>query len=66
MYGQKFGRKLVMPLRIERNRNGQKKNEARQCSKTDFIDPDYKEYSEFLFKKYKEEHGKTYGSRDAA
>ena len=26
MYGQKFGRKLVTPLRIEKNRNGQKKN----------------------------------------
>ena len=24
MYGQKYGRKLVMPLRIETNKNGQK------------------------------------------
>ena len=28
MYGQKFGRKLVTPLRIENNRNGQKKNQS--------------------------------------
>ena len=28
MYGQKFGRKLVKPLRIEKNRNGQKRNRS--------------------------------------
>ena len=28
MYGQKFGRKLVKPLRLERNRKGQKKNQS--------------------------------------
>ena len=28
MYGQKYGRKLVKPLRIEKNRNGQKRNQS--------------------------------------
>ena len=44
MCGQKFGRNLEKPLRIERNRNGQEKN---SCSTTlenmkgiYFVDPD--------------------------
>ena len=28
MYGQKFGQKLVMPLKIEKNRNGKKENRS--------------------------------------
>ena len=44
MYGQKFGRKLVKPLRIEKNRNGQKKNpkldSSRRLRRTYFIDAD--------------------------
>ena len=28
VYGQKFGRKLVKPLRIEKNRNGQKRSRS--------------------------------------
>ena len=35
MFGQKYGRKLVKPLRIEKNRNGQKKSQNWQCSITE-------------------------------
>ena len=44
MYGQKYGRKLVKPLRIEKNRKGQKKSQ--NLTKLYFIDPDDKAYSE--------------------
>ena len=51
MYGQKFVRKLVKSLRIEKNRS-KGKTEARQCSKTERIflknDPDDKRDSETL------------------
>ena len=57
MYGQKFGRRFAKPLRIERNRNGQKKNQ----SSTMLEDWDDEEYKGILKKKT----GKTYGSRDA-
>ena len=33
MYGQRFGRKLIKPLRIEKNRNGQKKNQNKDWKK---------------------------------
>ena len=45
MYVQKFGRKLVKPLRIEKNRNGQKKNSAGSMRGIYFVDPDDEEYS---------------------
>ena len=52
MCGQKFGRKLVKPLRIEKSRNGQKEKEkldnARKVKGIYFIDPDDKEYSEII------------------
>ena len=50
MHGQKFGRKLVKPLRIEKNKGGHKKN--RSSTKLEdrgfFIDPDDEECKEIL------------------
>ena len=51
MYVQKFGRRLVKPLRIDKNRNGQKKpkpDNARKLRGIYFIDPDDEEYKEIL------------------
>ena len=52
MYGQKFGPKLVQPLRIERNRNGKEKkpklDNARKMRGIYFIDHDDQEYKETL------------------
>ena len=49
---QKFGRKMVMPLRIEISRNGQKRNQkldnARRLRGFYFIDPDDEEYKGIL------------------
>ena len=46
------GRKLVKPLKIEKNKNGQKKepklDNARKLKGIHFIDPDDREYSEIL------------------
>ena len=66
MYGQKFGRKLVKPLKVEKNRNGHKRNRSlallEDCE--EFIDLDDREYSE-NFQKRKKKIGQIYGSRDA-
>ena len=55
MYGQKYGRKFVKPLRIEKNMNGQKKraklDNARRLRGIYFIDPDDEEYREILKKR---------------
>ena len=52
MYGLKFGRKLVKPLRIERNRTGQKErsklDNARKMKGIYIIDPDDEEHKEIL------------------
>ena len=53
MYGQKYGRKLVKPLRIENNRRmGKRETKARQSSerlqKIYFIDLDDEEHREVL------------------
>ena len=52
MYDLKLGRKLVKPLRIENNRNGQKKNQkldnAPRLRGIYFIDPDDEEHREIL------------------
>ena len=54
MYGQKFWPKLVKLLRIERNRNGQKKkpklDDARRLRWIYFIDPDNEEHKEIIIK----------------
>ena len=49
---QKFGRKMVKPLRIENNRNGQEQNpkldNARTTRGIHFVDPDDEAYKEIL------------------
>ena len=48
MYDQKYGRKLVKPLKIEKNK-GKREAKARECSETEriyFIDPDDQDYKE--------------------
>ena len=65
MFVQKYGRKLVKPLRIEKRQNGRKKNSkfdnARRLRGIYFIDPDDQDDKEIL-KKREEKTGKTYGS----
>ena len=52
MYGQKRGRKLVQPLRIEKNKNEQNTRRsstiARKLRGIYFIDPDDEEYKDTL------------------
>ena len=63
MYVQKFGRKLVKPLRIEKKRIGKKKpklDKARRLRGIYFIDPDDKEYPDVI--KRKKKTGKKYGT----
>ena len=51
MYGQKFGLKLVRPLRIEKNKNGRKKSQSSTTLGDRgiyLIDPDDEEYKEIL------------------
>ena len=53
MYVQKFGRKFVKPLRIEKNRDGQKKNRSSTMLEDRgiyFIGPDDEEYKEIVKK----------------
>ena len=67
MYGQKSGRKLAMPLRIEKNQNGQKKNQSSTMLE------DWEEFALSIqstkstekFSKSRGETGKTYGRRHA-
>ena len=50
MYGQKYGRKLVKPLRIEKKKNGQKRSQSSTMlgdwEGFTLIDPDDEEYKE--------------------
>ena len=68
MYGQEYGRKLVKPLRIEKNKNRQKKepklDSARKLRSICFIDPDDKRVFSNSQKRQKKT-GKTYGTSHA-
>ena len=64
MCGQKYGQKLVKPLKIEENGNGKKeKPKLANARRIYFIDLDEKEYKET--QKCVKKTGKTYGTSHA-